>query len=131
MTFNVKFVTIFGMINSDNLDWLTRRLKELGKTKGELAAVIEKPQSRLSELIKNEWDVPVSKVGKMADFLKFDKLAFLDFLSGEISEQELWQIKPEIITDADRQLLQAFKAMATASTSDSLNKNIPEQTKER
>lgn len=35
------------------------------------------------------------------------------------------------ITESDRQLLQAFKAMATASKGDSLNKNIPEQTKER
>lgn len=32
------------------------------------------------------------------------------------------------ITESDRHLLQAFKAMATASTGDSLNKNIPEQT---
>jgi transcriptional regulator with XRE-family HTH domain len=35
------------------------------------------------------------------------------------------------ITASDRQLLQAFKAMATASTGDNLNKNISEQTKER
>lgn len=35
------------------------------------------------------------------------------------------------ITESDRHLLQAFKAMATASTGDNLNKNIPEQTKER
>ena len=42
---------------------------------------------------------------------------------------EEWQ--PPKMSEQDMQLLQAFKNMATAQTSNNQNQNIPEQTKER
>ena len=41
-------------------------------------------------------------------------MAFLDFVSGEISEDELWRAEPPIkITDEDLALLKAVKTVAS------------------
>lgn len=119
------------VMNEEKTYWLSKRLKELGKTKRELAELLNVSSARLTDYENGGWRFQVEHIKPTADFLKFDRMALLEFISGDISEKELWEVKPEIITESDRKLLQAFKAMATASTGDSLNKNISEQTKER
>ena len=47
-----------------------------------------------------------------ADFLGFDRISFLDFLSGEITEEQLWDKKPIILTDQDLAILRAVKSVA-------------------
>jgi transcriptional regulator with XRE-family HTH domain len=118
-------------MNEEKTYWLSKRLKELGKTKRELAEIINISSARLTDYENGGWRFQVEHIKPTADFLGFDRTALLDFISGDISEKELWERKPEVITESDRQLLQAFKAMATAQTSHSIDKNIPEQTKER
>ena len=92
--------------------WLSRRLKEIGKTKLELAAKIGCHSTRFSELENGTWNFQINQIKPTADFLGFDRVAFLDFVSGQITEEELWKTKPMIITDQDKAILQAVKSMA-------------------
>ena len=101
-------------MNKKDVFWLTRRLKELGKTKLELASAIEVYPARFSELEDGKWKFQISHIRKVAEFLEFDRTAFLDFISGDITEEELWESKKPInITEEDLALLKAVKSIAT------------------
>lgn len=92
--------------------WLSRRLKEIGKTKLELAEKIGCNSTRFTELELGKWKFQTNQIKPTADFLGFDRVAFLDFLSGEITEEQLWNKKPVIITEQDMAILQAVKSVA-------------------
>lgn len=92
--------------------WLSKRLKEIGKTKLELANKIGCNATRLTELEYGVWNFQINQIKPAADFLGFDRVAFLDFISGQISEQDLWNTKPFIITEQDKAILQAVKSVA-------------------
>lgn len=110
--------------------WLTRRLNEINKTKLELAATIGVNSTRFSELEKGMWKFQASHLKKVAEFLQFDRTAFLDFISGDISEEELWQAKPEPkISEEDLALLRAVKSIVTRETPTETLKN-PSQSAE-
>lgn len=108
----------------DKIFWLTRRLSEINKTKLELAAVIGVNSTRFSELEKGMWKFQASHLKKVAEFLQFDRTAFLDFISGDISEEELWEAKPEPkLTDEDLAILKAVKSIAAREASTEIAKN--------
>jgi hypothetical protein len=92
--------------------WLSRRLKEIGKTKLELANKIGCNATRLTELEYGVWNFQINQIKPSADFLEFDRMAFLDFISGDISEEQLWNTKPITITEQDIAILQAVKSVA-------------------
>ena len=104
--------------------WLSRRLKELGKTKAELAEFLKCHPARFTELEKDEWKFQTNQIKPTADFLKFDRVAFLDFLSGEITEEQLWNTKPIILTEQDKAILSAIKTATNGTTSQSSSENI-------
>lgn len=101
-------------MKNDSVFWLTRRLNEIRKTKLELAAVLGINSTRFSELEKGMWKFQVSHLKKVAEFLEFDRTAFLDFISGDITEEELWNYqKPEEVSAEDMALLKAVKSLAS------------------
>ena len=113
--------------------WLSRRLKELGKTKIELAERLKCHSARFSELENGLWNFQIDQIKPAAQFLKFDTDAFLDFVAGKITEEQLWAAKPPIkITEQDLQLLQAVKSLASAqpetNTSSDPDKQVQIQT---
>ncbi len=125
-------------MKNDSVFWLTRRLNEINKTKLELAAVLGINSTRFSELEKGMWKFQVSHLKKVAEFLEFDRTAFLDFVSGDITEEELWNYqKPEEISPEDIALLKAVKSLASRQETAQDVKNpsqsatIPPKTKER
>lgn len=94
--------------------WLTRRLEELNKTKIELASVLGINRARISEIEAGRWQFQTRHIKKAAEYLEFDPMAFLDFISGDITEEELWNYeKPVKITDEDLALLKAVKSIAS------------------
>lgn len=97
--------------------WLSKRLKEIDRTKVELAQSLGIASVRLTELEQGRWKFQASHIRKAANFLNFDTDAFLDFISGDITEEELWAAKPPLkITEQDLQLLQAVKSLASPKT---------------
>lgn len=107
------------MSEENKTHWLPRRLKEVGKTKVGLAKELGINQARLSDLENGEWRFQVSHVKKAAEYLEFDRTAFLDFLSGDITEDELWNSKkPLNISDEELRILSAIRDI------------IPHQTRE-
>lgn len=72
------------------ITWLSKRLKELGKTKTELANQLGIAQTRLSDYENGIWRFQAKHIKPAADFLEFDTMAFLNFLSENITEDELW-----------------------------------------
>lgn len=94
--------------------WLTKRLDELGKSKRQLALKIGVNPTRMNDLERGIWKFQAAHIRKVAEFLEFDRTAFLDFVSGDITEEELWNYeKPVKITDEDLALLKAVKSIAT------------------
>lgn len=92
------------------MHWLTRRLKELKKSKRQLALLLNVHPTRMNDLEKGDWKFQVSHIKKAAKFLEFEKEAFLDFIAGDISENELWEYKARIcVSQEDFQLLEAVK----------------------
>ena len=92
------------------MHWLTRRLKEIKKSKRQLALLLNVHPTRMNDLEKGDWKFQVGHIKKTAKFLEFEKEAFLDFISGDITEQELWNYKPRIcVSQEDFQLLEAIK----------------------
>lgn len=83
-----------------NTFWLDRRLDEIKKTKRGLAAVLGVSPARLNDYENGKWRFQANHIKKAAEFLGFDKMSFLAFVSGEISEKQLWaSIPPELRTD--------------------------------
>ncbi len=96
----------FSNMKEKKINWLSRRLSEVGKTKKELAAVLDVFPTKLSEYEYGIWNFKISHVNKVAEFLNFDRTAFLDFLSGDITEQELFNTpKNESASGYDRQIM--------------------------
>ena len=125
-------------MKSNSVFWLTRRLNEINKTKLELAAALGINSTRFSELEKGQWRFQVSHLKKVAEFLEFDRTAFLDFISGDISEEELWNYRqPEEVSSEDIALLKAVKSLASRQEAAQDIKNpsqpatLPPKTKER
>jgi len=105
------------MEEDKKIHWLSRRLKELRKTKAELGAILGVDRARISEIETGRWHFQTQHIKKAAEYLEFDRMAFLDFVSGEISEDELWNAKPPVkITEDDLKLLNAVKSIATDTT---------------
>ena len=125
-------------MKSNSVFWLTRRLNEINKTKLELASALGINSTRFSELEKGQWKFQVSHLKKVAEFLEFDRTAFLDFISGDITEEELWNYqRPETISAEDMALLKAVKSLASRQETAQDIKNpsqpaaIPPKTNER
>ena len=104
----------------------------------QLSTEIGLAQGYISELEKGMWKFQVSHLKKVAEFLEFDRTAFLDFVSGDITEEELWNYqKPEEISPEDIALLKAVKSLASRQETAQDVKNpsqsatIPPKTKER
>ena len=97
-------------MKNDSVFWLTRRLNEINKTKLELAAVLGINSTRFSELEKGMWKFQVSHLKKVAEFLEFDRTAFLDFVSGDITEEELWNYQIWMFDDDGKHIKAIRKA---------------------
>lgn len=127
---SLKCVTIFVMVEDKKIHWLTRRLGELGKSKRQLALTLGVNPNRMNDLENGVWRFQASHIRKAAEFLEFDRTAFLDFVSGDITEAELWASKPPIkITDEDLALLKAVKSIATRPTDDEKAQNLEKSPK--
>ena len=88
--------------------------QSLGLSQVQLSTEIGLAQGYISELEKGMWKFQVSHLKKVAEFLEFDRTAFLDFVSGDITEEELWNYqKPEEISPEDIALLKAVKSLAS------------------
>ena len=99
-------------MDGENL-WLERRLKELNKTKKDFALYLGIQQSHVSAILSGIRKIQSTEIKKVAEFLDFDRTAFLDFVSGDITEEELWKTKKPIkITEEDLALLKAVKSIA-------------------
>lgn len=100
-------------MEGENL-WLERRLKELNKTKKDFALFLGIQQSHVSAILSGIRKIQASEVKKTAEFLEFDRTAFLDFISGDITEDQLWNYTPpQQISDEDLNLLKAVKTIVT------------------
>lgn len=92
------------------MHWLTRRLKELKKSKRQLALLLNVHPTRMNDFEKGDWKFQVTHIKKTAKFLEFEKEAFLDFIAGDISESELWNYQPRIcVSQEEFNLLKAIK----------------------
>lgn len=115
------------MTDDGKTHWLTRRLEELNKSKIELASVLGIDRARISEIETGRWKFQTKHIKKAADYLEFDRIAFLDFVSGEISEDELWNTKPPVkITEDDLKLLNAVKSIAADTTREEKKEAAPD-----
>lgn len=103
---------------------MENRLKEFrrasGLTQEQLANMIGVSQGAVQKLENGVVDLDLKWMDLLSKALNVKPYELLP---------EEWQ--PPKLSEQDTKLLQAFKAMATASTGDSLNKNISEQNKER
>ena len=107
------------MTGNKEIHWLTRRLNELGKSKRPLAILLEVNPARMNDLENGIWRFQASHIRKAAEFLEFDRTAFLDFVSGDITEDELWSSKPPVqISEEDLVLLKAVKSIAARPTTE-------------
>lgn len=117
-------------MEDNKIFWLTRRLNEIGKTKIELAAELGISPARLSDIEKGVWRFQAAHIRKAAEFLQFDRTALLDFVSGDITEKELWDAKaPEQISKEDLALLKAVKSIATREAAPENTQNISQPSK--
>lgn len=104
----------------DKSRWLTRRLKELHKSKRQLALKIGVNPARMNDLENGTWNFQASHIRKVAEYLEFDCTAFLDFISGDITEDELWNYTPpQKITNEDIELLKAIKKLVARQKAES------------
>lgn len=94
----------------DKSRWLTRRLKELHKSKRQLAFKIGVNPARMNDLENGTWKLQTAHIRKVAEYLEFDRTAFLDFISGDITENELWNSKPpEKLSEEEKEFLKLFR----------------------
>jgi len=97
--------------------WLEKRLAELGKKNYQLADALGIQHNKISQIKAGQYNFQPEHLSSVAEFLKFDKAAFIDFVAGKITEDELWAAKPPLkITEQDLQLLQAVKSLASSKT---------------
>lgn len=90
--------------------WLERRLKELKKTRRQLAKLLGVSYARLSDLKNGTWKFQAAHIKKTADFLEFNRMAFLDFISGDITEEELWKTPVDVeITPEEKEILRMIR----------------------
>ena len=124
----------------DNLKkhWLERRLDDLNKTKKDFASCLGIQQSHVSAILSGIRKIQAAEIKKTAEFLEFDRTAFLDFISGDITEEELWNYqKPEEVSSEDIALLKAVKSLASRQEAAQDIKNpsqpatLPPKTNER
>lgn len=109
--------------------WLSRRLAELHKSGRQLASFLGISPTRLYEIQHGKWSFQTEHIRKAAEFLNFDSLTFLDFLSGQATEEQLWAAKPPVkISDDDLKLLQAVKSLAGNKTETENNQDSQKQT---
>lgn len=102
------------MNNEKKYQWLERRLAELGKRNYELADCLGIQHNKISQIKAGAYNFQPEHLSSVAEFLEFDKAAFLDFIAGKITEEQLWNIKPPVkISDTDLALLNAVKSIAT------------------
>lgn len=100
----------FRMSNKNEKHWLERRLEELHKTKKDFALYLGIQQSHVSAILNGIRKIQSSEIKKVAEFLKFNRTAFLDFISGDISEEELWNTPLEDnITPEEREILRMIR----------------------
>lgn len=118
--------------------WLERRLDEISKTKKDFALYLGIQQSHVSAILSGIRKIQAAEIKKTAEFLEFDRTAFLDFISGDITEEELWNYqKPEEVSSEDIALLKAVKSLASRQEAAQDIKNpsqpatLPPKTKER
>lgn len=118
--------------------WLERRLNELGKTKKGFAECLGIRQPHVSAILSNIRKIQAEEIKKTAEFLEFDRTAFLDFISGDITEGELWNYQtPETVSAEDMALLKAVKSLASRQETPQDVKDhqksaaIPSKSKER
>lgn len=117
------------MIEEEKKHWLTKRLKELGKSKTEFAKALGVNGARIYELENGLWKLQVSHIKKAAEFLQFDRMAFLDFVSGDITEEQLWSYQPQTeISVEDMELLKAVKTIYARPREAETAKNIAQST---
>lgn len=115
------------MTEEKKTHWLTRRLEELGKSKRQLALAIGVHPTRMNDLENGLWKFQTAHVRKAAEYLEFDRTAFLDFLSGDITEEELWQSElQEKISPEDLALLRAVKTFAAHPTTEEKTEDSPQ-----
>lgn len=118
------------MEEETKIHWLTRRLTELGKSKRQLALTIHVHPARMNDLENGTWRFQASQIRKAAEFLEFDRTAFLDFISGDLTEEELWNYKKPIeVSEDDYALLKAVKSLATRPTETNATENTAQPIK--
>lgn len=118
------------MEEKTKIHWLTRRLTELGKSKRQLALTIHVHPARMNDLENGTWRFQASQIRKAAEFLEFDRTAFLDFISGDLTEEELWNYKKPIeVSEEDYALLKAVKSLATRPTETNATENTAQPIK--
>lgn len=118
------------MEEETKIHWLTRRLTELGKSKRQLALTIHVHPARMNDLENGTWRFQASQIRKAAEFLEFDRTAFLDFISGDLTEEELWNYKKPIeVSEEDYALLKAVKSLATRPTETNATENTAQPIK--
>lgn len=91
-------------------DFIKERLAQLGKTQRELATVLKIDPPHLSAIFSGIRQIKAKEVAPLAEFLQFDKTAFVDFLAGTITEEELCQAKPPTkISPAEQEILNIIR----------------------
>lgn len=112
-----------------NRMWLEKRLAELGKKNYQLADVLGIQHNKISQIKAGAYNFQPEHLSSVAEFLKFDKSAFIDFVAGKITEEQLWAAKPPVkISDQDLQLLQAVKSLATPKETENNPADTAKQT---
>jgi transcriptional regulator with XRE-family HTH domain len=109
------------------MDWIETRLNELGQSKRKLAEYIGVRADRINMFQNGTWRFQICHIKKLAEFLKLDRLALIDFLSGDISEEELLNTKPVNVSQKDIELLNAIKYFAKDSNNEEKTQNTKKQ----
>lgn len=107
--------------------WLEKRLKELGKKNYELADVLGLQHNKISQIKAGSYNFQPEHLSSVAEFLNFDKGAFIDFIAGKIDQQKLWDTQPIILTDQDRAILNAVKTATGLQKQNENNTDSPKQ----
>ena len=69
-------------------NWLSKRLRTIGKTKVSLAEYLHMPQQHVNSLADGKSFTP-ERLTKLAQFLEIDKTALLEFFTNERTEEDM------------------------------------------